>query len=350
MTFFLIKNNLYFKLFFLNKLYIAAFNHLKNPSLDPTLTLFSGIYSEGQFFNGKVTHHGAGLLHPLSTEGDLRIMLKDSSDQVLSESRASSSIKIESLKTEGGELITSSVVPVTVVFPYQTEATKAVLMKVEEDGTETMIFSKDLLPDTNPGYLLSDHHLFSTESSFPVLRRTAGANLTKSSFVNAVSVVFSKFMYSPGLRVAFDYNACSNNAVAGDGIALLFGKNPEDYSSSLLEDHQGVKFDGEGISLHLDMAGEIQLRNGTGSVLARTSHQVSTGCGSWEKIKVRVNRNGKFLVLQGSQTLLEYKLTLSQLEQIARQPIGWSAYSTRSGQYRVATIKIDSTPLNREEE
>ena len=39
---------------------------------------------------------------------------------------------------------------------------------------------------------------------------------------------------SPGLRVAFDYNACSDSATAGDGIALLFGKNPEDYSTSLL--------------------------------------------------------------------------------------------------------------------
>ena len=94
------------------------------------------------------------------------------------------------------------------------------------------------------------------------------------------------------------------------------------------------------------MSGEIQLKNGSGSVLARTNHQVSTGCGSWEKIKVRVNRNGKFLVLKGSDTLLEYKLTLSQLEQIAKQPIGWSAYSASAGQYRVATIKIDSTPLN----
>ena len=168
--------------------YITIFNQLKDPSPDPALTLFSGIYAEGKFFNGKVTHYGAGLLHPLSIEGDLRIMLKDSSGQVLSESRASSSVEIELLKEEGaGEYITSSVVPVVVAFPYQSAATQAVLMKVEGDGTETMIFSKELLPDTNPGYLLSNHHLFSTEESFPVLRTISWELILQtSSFSNAI--------------------------------------------------------------------------------------------------------------------------------------------------------------------
>lgn len=331
--------------------YIKVFNYLRNPSPDPELTLFSGIYAEGQFFNGKVNHYGAGVLHPLSTTGDLRIMLKDSSNQVLSESRVPSSFKMEILKEIGDhEHITSPVVPVVVAFPYQAMATQAVLMKVNEDGTETMIFSKALLPDNNPGYLLSDHHAYSTENNFPVLRKTAGANLTNKRFTDVSSVVFSKFMYSAGLRVAFDYNACSDSLSAGDGIALLFGKNPEDYSSTLPQGNQGADSNGEGVSLHLDiMTGEIQLKNGIGSIVARTSHQVSTGCDNWEKLKVRVNRNGKFLVIQGSDTLLEYKLTLSQLEQIAEQPIGWSAYSARLGQYRVATIHIDAIPFERTE-
>ena len=67
--------------------YITAFNHLKNPSPDPVLTLFSGIYIGEEFFDAKVTHHGSGILHPLSTDGDLRVMLKNSSGLILSESR-----------------------------------------------------------------------------------------------------------------------------------------------------------------------------------------------------------------------------------------------------------------------
>ena len=330
--------------------YITTFKELKNPSPDPELTLFSGIYMNGQLFNGKVSNHDAGILHPLSTEGDLRIMLKDSSGQVLSESKVPSSIDIELLSEDGGgEHITSPIVPIVVAFPYNSQATQLVLMKVNEDDSETMVFSKDLLPDTNPGYSLSNHYTYSTVDNFPVLRNTPGADLVTKDLTNTSSAIFSKFMYAPGVRVAFDYNACSDNSLSSDGIALLFGKNPEDYSSTLPTSNQGASFNQTGMSLHLDMSGEIQLKNSRGGVLASTSHQVDTGCSNWEKIKVRINRNGKLLVLQGSETLLEFKLTPSQLEAVSNQPIGWSAYSSDSGQYKVAGIRIDSIPFERKE-
>ena len=253
--------------------YIRTLNELKNPSPDPELTLFSGIYMNGQFFNGRVSHHGSGLLHPLSTEGDLRIILKDSSGQILSESKSSSSVQIE-LLGQGGEYITTPIVPIVVAFPYSSQATQVVLMKVNEDSTETMVFSKDLLSDNNPGYLLSDHYTYSTAENFPVFRNAPGADLIKKNLTNTTSAVFSKFMYTPGVRVAFDYNACSDNPQSGDGIALLFGKNPADYSGSTLpNNNQRASFNQTGVSIHLDMSDEIQLKNSRGYVLARTNHQ-----------------------------------------------------------------------------
>lgn len=114
--------------------------------------------------------------------------------------------------------------------------------------------------------------------------------------------------------------------------------------------YQGANFNEKGFSLHLDMAGEIQLKDGNGAVLAKTSHQVTTSCSDWEKIKLRIHRtNRKLSVLQGEETLLTYNLSLSQYAEVSSQPIGWSAYSASSGQYRVAGIKVDNVPFDREE-
>ena len=69
------------------------------------------------------------------------------------------------------------------------------------------------------------------------------------------------------------------------------------------------------------------------------------------KIKVRVHReNRKLTVLKGENTILTYNLSLVQYEELYSQPIGWSAYSSSLGQYRVADIKIDNVPFDREEE
>ena len=79
------------------------------------------------------------MLHPLSNEGDLHIMLKDSSDQMLVETKVSSSFEYEALKAGGGEHVSvSDLVPVVVAFPYQEKAVKAVIMKGND-----IIFSKD---------------------------------------------------------------------------------------------------------------------------------------------------------------------------------------------------------------
>ena len=73
-------------------------------------------------------------------------MLKDSSDQMLAETKVSSSFEYEVLSDGGGKHASvSDLAPIVVAFPYQATATKVVIMKEEKDGTETMIFSKDLL-------------------------------------------------------------------------------------------------------------------------------------------------------------------------------------------------------------
>ena len=330
--------------------FITTFNHLKNPALDPALTVVSGIYVDGVgFFNPEIVNYGAGLLEPLSAEGDLRIMLKDSSGNILSESRTSTSVEIELLNGQGGGYVTSSVVPITMTFPYQAQASQLVIMKVENE-TETMIYSQNLTPDINPEYLLSSDHTYSTEENFPVLRRISGANLTNKRHTNAGSAIFSKFIYSPALRVAFDYNACGNSPSAGDGIALFFGKDPGNYSDNFPQSNQGVSSNNSGFSLHLDMkSNEIQLKNHINSVVARISYQVSTGCDNWRKLKVRINRNGKLIVLQGTETLLEFKLSWIPLEELSSHPIGWSAYSGGLGQYRIKSIHIDRIPFERKE-
>ncbi len=332
--------------------YITAFNTLKNPALDPELTIVSGIYAGGRLFNGRVNNYGAGLLELLSTQGDLRVMLKDAQNNILSEARASSTGQVEILRAGGGESMDLSVVPVMVVLPYQARASQAVIMKMEANGSETMIFSKTLRPETSArNTLLSSHNLFSTEKPLPKLQKPPGVNLLEKSAVNGTSITFSKFIYNPAIRIEFNYSACKSKPDAGDGLSLVFGKNPEDYSVSLPRGNQGVLFNGEGFSLHLDIkAGRLVLKDGNGKVLKRVTHQVATGCSEFQKLKIRINEDGTFHLLQGKDILLTYQLTSEQRVAIESQAIGWSAHSSNNGQYRVKGIKIDSIPFPRDEE
>ena len=330
--------------------FIRAFNSLKNPPNDPAITLFSGVYVNGRLFNAEVNHYGDGLLHPLSKTGDLRIMLKNSSDEMLVETKLPSSFKIELLKKEGYEQITSDVVPIVVSFPYQATAVKAVMMKKNEDGTETMVFSKNLPIDSNPKHLFSSHQAYSTVNNFPSLKKNNTVELLKKRSRKATSSVWTKFMYSPGFEIIFEYNACSNQNRAGDGIALLLAKESVDYTAnSLLKLNQGVNFNRKGLSLHLDMSGNIYLKNGSGQSLATATQTVNTGCNRWKRLKVKIERDGKLTLLDGENSLLSHSLTMTQIEEIASHPIAFNAYSQRQGQYKIRKVSVSALPIEIEE-
>ena len=322
--------------------FIKAFNHLKNKPKDPALTLVSGIYANGRLFDAKVSNHGAGMLHPLSTEGDLHIMLKNSSDQMLVETKVPSTFKIETLSsTGGGEHTTSNIVPIVVAFPYQATAAKALIMKKNTDGTNTMVFSKTLSVDTKPNHIFSTNHSYSTVRNFPKLSRQNTVELLKRGANKGASSAWTKFMYSPAFEIDFSYSACSDQNRAGDGMALLLGKDPADYvSNSLTRGNQGVKFNNKGLSLHLDMSGNIYLKNGAGSHLAMTAYRVSAGCNSWKNLKLSIDASRTLTLKERNRTLITHNLTLEQIEEIASQPIGFNAYSKRRGQYRVRRVSV----------
>ena len=332
--------------------FIKAFNHLKSKPKDPALTLVSGIYANGRLFDAKVSNHGAGILHPLSTEGDLHIMLKNSSNEMLVETKLSSSFEIETLSsTGGGERITSNIVPIVVAFPYQATATKAVMMKKNEDGTETMVFSKTLPVDSNSKHLFSSHQAYSTVNNFPSLKKNNTVELLKKGGRKATSSAWTKFMYSPGFELIFEYNACSNQNRAGDGIALLLAKESVDYTAnSLLKSNQGVNFNRKGLSLHLDMSGNIYLKNGSGQSLATAVQTVNTGCNRWKRLKLKIERNGKLTLLEGENSLLSHNLTTTQIEEIADHLIAFNAYSQRQGQYKIRKVSINALPVETTEE
>ena len=322
--------------------YIATFNHLIEPPKDPKITLISGIYAKGKMFDTKVSHHGAGMLHPLSDEGDLHIMLKDSSDQMLVETKVPSAFEYEALKVGGGEHVSvSDLAPIVVAFPYQEKAVKAVIMKKEKGGTETMIFSQALPIDSKPQHLFSSNHSRSTEENFPMLEQTHKVELLKKKAVKATSSVFTKFMYSPAFEMSFGYNACSDKLLSGSGISLLLGKDPKDYRRNrLVRGNQGVKFNNKGLSLHLSMNEMIQLKDGGGQTLAMANHAVKTDCNKWKVLKLAIDENNKLTLKQKNKTLLSHDLTLEQIEEIASQPIGFNAFSKEKGQYGVRHVTL----------
>ena len=325
--------------------YIASFNHLKNPPRDPKITLISGIYAKGKIFNPSVSNHGAGMLHPLSDEGDLHIMLKDSSDQMLVETKVSSSFSYEALKAGGGEHISvSDLAPIIVAFPYQEKAVKAVIMKGEE-----IIFSKDLPVDNNPQHLFSSHNTHSTVTNFPMLEHSHKVDLLNRKAKKATSSSFTKFMYSPAFEMSFSYNACSKSLGSEDGIAILLGKDPADYTADKLKaGNQGVKFNNQGLSLHLNMNKRIQLRDGGGQVLDSRRYTVEMGCYDWKILKLTIDENNKLTLKERDKILLSYDLTVSQIEEIASHPIGFNAYSKEKGLYGVRHVKITALPLPEE--
>ena len=329
--------------------YITTFNSLIKPPFDPELTVFSGIYTDGKIYHSKITNRGNGILNSLSNEGDLHVMLKDSSNQILSEAKLPSSFEIELLDNEGGETITSDVIPIMISFPYQTTATKIVIMKEEKDGTETMIFSKDLPADNNPQHLFSSHNTHSTEKNFPMLEHTHKVELIKKKANKATSSSFTKFMYSPAFEMSFSYNACSDEPTSEDGIAILLGKDPADYTAEKLPNgNQGVKFNNRGLSLHLNMNKRIQLKDGGGQTLASTKYKVEMDCDKWKVLKLTIDENNRLSLTEKNKTLLSHDLTVSQINEIINQPIGFNAYSKEKGQYSVRNVTITALPIGEE--
>ncbi len=196
---------------------------------------------------------------------------------------------------------------------------------------------------------LSVTHQYSNIPGYPVLRQISGANLIPSHANNGTSVSFAKFISSLPFRFAFSYRTCTSRLNEGDGISVSLGKNPDNYAllNSLPMQTQGALYNGEGISIHFDVSGHIYVRDGLGNVLAEyTDEQVHTGCDRWQKIKVRLHKNEKdLIVLRGSQILIRYQLSDTQLYEIEHQPIAFGAFSSSQGDYRVGGFKIKSLQL-----
>ena len=318
------------------------------------ITMFSGVYAMGKVFNVEITNRANLNPSSLSNKGNLHIMLKDSSNKMLVGTKISSSFEYEVLTDSGGYHEKSEdVVPILVKFPYQAKAVKVVVAKIATDGKETVIFSKKLPVDKNPQHLFSSSYSISTEKNFPILKNTSKVELLNKKAIKGVSSSFTKFMYAPPFEFSFDYNACNRKSLAGDGIALLLGKDPKDYKTkqSLVRKDQGVKFNKKGLSVHLDMSGKIQLKNGEGKVLTEADYKVKTACNKWKNLKLAIeykidkhkteNYNimyHKLRLIQENKTLFGYDLKASQLEGIISHPIGFNAYSAKKGQYAMKNI------------
>ena len=212
-----------------------------------------------------------------------------------------------------------------------------------------MIFSKDLPIDNNPQHLFSSHNTHSTVRNFPMLEHSHKVDLLNRKAKKATSSSFTKFMYSLAFEMSFSYNACSKSLGSEDGISILLGKDPADYTADKLKaGNQGVKFNNKGLSLHLNMNKKIQLRDGGGQVLDSRRYEVEMGCYDWKVLKLTIDENNKLTLKERDKILLSHDLTLSQIEEIASHPIGFNAYSKEKGLYGVRHVKITALPVDEE--
>ncbi len=197
---------------------------------------------------------------------------------------------------------------------------------------------------------LSVSDLYST-ANLPVLTKTNAVNLITEQTQAASAAAFTRVTSSLPLRYSFHYRTCRVNKSNNDGIAVLVGKNPDQYSNligALPLENQGVVYANQGLSLHLATSGRIVLRDGLGNILIeRLGEQIDTDCQIWQKIKIRI-QSGKrelrdsqvLIVLRGETIILEHPLTEQQVSEIERQPLGFSAFSLANGaSYQVANIQ-----------
>ena len=173
-----------------------------------------------------------------------------------------------------------------------------------------------------------------------MLEHSHKVELIKKKAKTATSSSFTKFMYSPAFEMTFSYNACSESLGSEDGIAILLGKDPADYTAEKLKNgNQGVKFNNKGLSLHLSMNKRIQLKDGGGQTLASKKYEVEMDCNNWKVLKLTIDRNNKLSLTEKNKTLLSHDLTVSQVDEISNQPIGFNAYSKEKGQYGIRNVK-----------
>ena len=174
-----------------------------------------------------------------------------------------------------------------------------------------------------------------------MLKHTATVELLEKEAVKDTSSAFTKFKYDPGFKMTFSYNACSDNPTSEDGIAILLGKDPADYTTDKLKNgNQGVKFNNKGLSLHLNMNKRISLKDGGGQTLASKKYKVDMDCDKWKVLKLTIDENNKLSLTEKNKTLLNHDLTVSQIDKIANQPIGFNAYSKEKGQYSIRNVKV----------
>ena len=184
-----------------------------------------------------------------------------------------------------------------------------------------------------------------------MLKHTATVELLEKEAVKDTSSAFTKFKYDPGFKMSFGYNACSNDPTSEDGIALLLGKDPADYTAKKLKKgNQGVRFNNKGLSLHLNMNKKISLKDGGGQTLTSTKYNVDMACNEWKVLKLTIDEDNKLTLTQKDTTLLSHDLTQEQIEEIANWPIGFNAFSKENGQYKVRNVKIMLLDEEEEEE
>ena len=182
-----------------------------------------------------------------------------------------------------------------------------------------------------------------------MLKHTATVELLEKEAVKDTSSAFTKFKYDPGFKMSFGYNACSNDPTSEDGIALLLGKDPTDYTANKLPNsNQGVKFNNKGLSLHLNMNKRIQLKDGGGQTLASKKYKVDMDCDKWKVLKLTIDENNKLSLTEKNKTLLSHDLTASQIDEISNQPIGFNAFSKEKGQYSIRNVTITALPIEEE--
>ncbi|MCZ0933450.1 MAG: hypothetical protein OXJ52_09920 [Oligoflexia bacterium] len=69
-----------------------------------------------------------------------------------------------------------------------------------------------------------------------------------------------------------------------------------------------------------------------GQTLASTPHEVKTNCSKWKVLKLTIDTVNKLTLTQNDEILLSHDLTMSQVNEIASQPIGFTAFSKENGQ------------------
>ena len=89
----------------------------------------------------------------------------------------------------------------------------------------------------------------------------------------------------------------------------------------------------------------IQIKDGAGNTLDSRKYKVEMDCYDWKTLTLTIDENNKLTLKEKNKVLLSHDLTLSQIEEMSNQPIGFNAYSEEKGQYGIRNVNITALPL-----